>query len=357
MQTKLLPDLFQPERRPPPGAAACVFSSSAISVETVHGCRDSRNPAPVEAGDLWHFGSAGKPMTASMITALAATGAIRLDDRLDAAVPEAANTAFAGVTLRELLAHRSGLPTNPSQLRMILYIALGGDAARASARMVESALKRAPAFAPGTDFLYSNVGYGFAGLIASRRTGLSFEDLIRHHVTTPLSLRSLNFGLPPQDGTAPREHMARLRGKGWKRVTHGVRVVDDIPVLRPSGCLHGTVPDLAAFGQAHLRAATGLGERGAEHLSMTHAPCGPPPEEGKRWRYGLGWLSDETAEAGPRLWHAGSTGGCFALLLLLPRENLGIALTANAFDPDWAMPESSMMARITSALLERPIET
>lgn len=345
--------LFKTEALPPPGAAAMAFTLSERGPEETYGQRAVKGGEAVAPGDLWHWGSTGKPFTASLVAGLVAEGRLAWDAPLLSLIPELAATPYAGVNLRILLAHRSGLPTDASTLALFRYLLFGGDAAKASQRMLRKVLKRKPAFPPGSDFLYSNVGYGLAGLATARALGADFAALMRERLLVPWGLARVGFGLPPQEGSAPREHVPQRNQRGWKTVTHGARAVDDLPLLQPSGCLHGPLAALASFGQQHLKIARGQAGAKAAPLAETQRPVGPPPEEGKTWTYGLGWFTDDLLQNGSKvLWHPGSTGGCFALLVLIPDRASGLVLAANGFDPGWTRPEAPLLhtaAKLASA--------
>lgn len=336
--------LFDQEPAPPPGAAIMQFSPSALGPEWVFGERWAGGGPSAKSGDLWHFGSVGKAMTSSLIAGLVADGILDWDDRAVTWLPELSDSEYEALTLRMLLGHRSGLPTDPPRASLFRYLLLGGSPESASRRMLARSVRKPPVFPPGSDFLYSNLGYGLVGLAASRVLGIEFATLMHTRLIKPWGLSGVNFGLPPQDGTAPREHMRLLRAKGWKSVKHGRRVVDDLPILQPSGCMHGPVAALATFGQRHLNIAQGSAQGSDDQLAETHQPIGPAPETGKTWRYGMGWFVDNVLGDGRNvLWHAGSTGGCFALLIIVPEAASGLALVANAFDPLWTRPDSPIL--------------
>lgn len=327
---------------PPPGYAVRLFTPQSLGPERFGGLRlaAKKAPLPVQAGDLWHFGSVGKPMTSALIAALAAEGTLSFESRLADLLPLARATAYADCTLAMLLSHRAGLPTDPAFWPLLRYLLWGGNPARVSARLMARALAQKPVFPPGTDFLYSNIGYGLAGAMAATAAQAPFEALLQKQVLDRFAMKGARFGMPPQDGTAPREHRWSAWAKAWAPIKHGTRFVDDLPLLRPSGALTGRADDLARFGQAALQAALGLPGAAAD-LAPSFVPQGPCPEEGGAWRYALGWFVDAALSGQARLWHSGSTGGSFALLLLLPEKARGAVLLANAFRPEWTKPGSA----------------
>lgn len=331
-----------------PAVGFMAFGPAEVGRAVVRGTRRAGGPVAATADDLWHLGSIGKSMTSAALAALVGAGALSWDVEVGRALPELADAPLAPATLRDLLAHRSGIRTDPPVRLLLRYLALGGDAARVSERMLARAAGERPAFEPGSDFLYSNLGYGLAAAIAARTTGIAYLDLLRAHVLGPAELRTATIGVPPQDGTAPFEHRLRRRGGRWVPVAQGRRAVDDLPALAPSGCVSATLADIAAYGAWHLRIARGA-QPDAAHVAITHQPVGPPPEPEHGWRYGLGWFV-VPARGGPVLLHAGSTGGSFAILALAPDRARGVALVANGFRPEWGHPDDSMARRLLALL-------
>jgi hypothetical protein len=78
-----------------------------------------------------------------------------------------------------------------------------------------------------------------------------------------------------------------------------------------------------------------------------------PPEAGKDWTYEMGWFIGDVFQNGSMVfWHAGSTGGCFALLVVVPETASGLALVANGFDAGSARTDAPVLqAAVRSATL------
>ena len=67
----------------------------------------------VQPGDVWHIGSDGKAMTATMVSRLVDKGVLRWDTPLDRMLPELAadmRPEYRKVTLLQLMSHHAGLP-------------------------------------------------------------------------------------------------------------------------------------------------------------------------------------------------------------------------------------------------------
>ncbi len=326
-----------------PAAACAVFGAHEEAVTAVCGLRQAGGTAAT-IDDVWHYGSIGKSMTSLMIARLVEAGVLRWDMTVGeglAAMPDVRASALQDVTLLDLLAHRAGLPVDPSRPGLVRYLLLGGNPGRTSARLLGNALRASRPQRDG-DFQYSNLGYGLAGAIAVAATGEAYRTLMRRHVLDPLELRGAGFDRPPQDGTQPVEHRHALWGEKWVALKPGRRAVDDLDIVRPSGDVHGRIADLARYGAAHLRLLADPAAQ-AGGLGTLYRPVGCNPEPGVDWNYALGWCVERPSDGRLRLWHAGSTGSCFAYLALDPVDSCGFAFATNAFSPGW---DEDFMARL-----------
>jgi len=130
--------------------------------------------------------SASKWLTSATLMTFVDEGRVRLDDPVSDYLP-GFDGAKAGITVRELLSHRTGLPAaacegDPSSTlaRCVRSIAGGGD----------------PAAPPGTEFHYSGVGFVIAGRLIERLSGTSFEDAFEARIARPVGMTHTRF-----DGT------------------------------------------------------------------------------------------------------------------------------------------------------------
>ena len=103
------------------------------------------------------IGSLTKPLTATVLTALADDKALGLDDPLELFLPVPGGT---GITLRRLAEHTSGLPRLPPGISgRDPYAAFDADTLDSAVRRLDT-LVTAPA---GTSEEYSNLGYALLG--------------------------------------------------------------------------------------------------------------------------------------------------------------------------------------------------
>ncbi len=169
--------------------------------------------------------------------------------------------------------------------------------------------ERAEPLPPECDGLwsYSNAGYweaasGFGG---------EYSAAVRELVLEPLGLRHTGFETPDEAvlGTLPGDEVAD----------------PSYPVeRRPSGGLWSTVGDLVEYGLAHCR-----------HWPHLHDPVGEALGAG----YALGWwVRDGVVD------HEGSVGGYQSLLLLVPEEEVVLAVLTNSWKG------SALIHRVVEAL-------
>jgi CubicO group peptidase (beta-lactamase class C family) len=167
---------------------------------------------------------------------------------------------------------------------------------------------------------YSNAGYWAVGSRIAAAAGSSFEEAMRSRVLDPLGLGATGFQEP---AGAARGHVQEGE-TGHRAVPR-----DAYPVARrPSGGLWSTVGDLLRFGEHHVAEPSVLHEPRVDALGA---------------RYALGWwvrdLDGRTA-----LDHEGSVGGYQSLLLLVPAEDLVLAVLTNSWRG------SGLIRRLVAAL-------
>jgi CubicO group peptidase (beta-lactamase class C family) len=141
---------------------------------------------------VFRIASMSKPITALAIFRLIETGAFGLDDavipQLGLSPPpgQALHAAAATITVRQLLAHTSGLGDLPDPHGVVkAFGAVLPSTERQTAGVV---LSNEPAFTPGSSKGYSNAAYLVLGLIIEWATGQSYEAAVGQLVFQPLGI-------------------------------------------------------------------------------------------------------------------------------------------------------------------------
>lgn len=120
--------------------------------------------------------------TTSAIMLLVDDGRLRLDDRVVRHLPEFGGAGRDGITIRDLLMHRAGLPAGPD---------LRGAASPLDAR--RAVLRTPLAYRPRSRTLYSDVGPILLAIVAERLAGEPFNLFVHRRVFAPLGMRSTGF--------------------------------------------------------------------------------------------------------------------------------------------------------------------
>lgn len=130
-------------------------------------------PAPTLV-PWWSF---TKTVLAAAALALVADGRLSLD----------APVGAKPFTLYHLLQHRAGLPEY-GQLAAYREAVANGGAPWSRGLMLQRVRADMPAFEPGQDWAYSNVGYLLVREMVEKATGMDLDPALRALVLTPLGI-------------------------------------------------------------------------------------------------------------------------------------------------------------------------
>jgi D-alanyl-D-alanine carboxypeptidase len=287
------------------------------------GCRwsgtdgEAAPEVPATPATVFETGSITKLYTATLVLRLAERGELDLDAPLSDWVREV--EGVAELTLRHLLQHTSGLYNvhDDPEFMPGLFMDPSRD------WRVEELLERvrAPYFAPGAGWRYSNTNYLLLGLVVERATGQSFADHLRADLLEPLGLEHTWFAAAERP-TAPRAHgFVDLDGDG---------MADDLTAALPdtaflssawtAGAIVATSEDVARFTRA-LFTGELLGETmQQELLTLVARPDGK--------QHGLGVLHEQ--HGGTDVYgHRGNSMGFSGVTWHAPEPGITITLLAN----------------------------
>ncbi len=162
---------------------------------------DARAKA-VNADTIYDVASFTKAVvTTTLIAMLREENEIDLDAPLARYLPEWAAggetrwRAF-NITVRHLLTHSSGLPAHEDFFK----------AAKNARHAIVARVMASPlAYEPGTQSIYSDLGFIALGEIIERLTGRPLDQLARERIFTPLGMADTSFN-PPKSLRAHRAH-------------------------------------------------------------------------------------------------------------------------------------------------------
>ncbi len=169
------------EERDEVGAAVAVWIGGRPVLDLWGGHVDQEHTRPWRQDTLVNIYSVGKGVVAVLALALVARGRLDPDATVAASWPEFGAAGKGGITLRELMAHRAGLPA--------LREPMANEVLADWSRVVASLAAQEPWWLPGGAHGYHVNTFGFlVGEVLRRAAGAScFSDALREFVTRPVA--------------------------------------------------------------------------------------------------------------------------------------------------------------------------
>ncbi|QFT55157.1 serine hydrolase [Microbulbifer sp. THAF38] len=321
---KILEDAVDEKRRLSDlvGLGAIVIQDGKVVGLSVSGERKKGSDSFVSLDDKWHIGSITKSFTATMIARLIERGDLDWGTSIEDVFPDESkiNLEWKSVTLRDLLTHTSGVARDFSPFIFFKNPEAGAARMKARETAVKNVLAKKPETTPGHTFMYSNIGYTIAGVMAEKKTGIPWENLIMQEVFAPLGIKSGGFGVPNDSEDKLDQPWGHKNILGFKISTKQ----DNSPILGPAGTIHISLYDLALYASEHLKGLKGRGTiLEKESFHRLHSP--------NLNNYAYGWVigSPKGLDIGNVHWHNGSNGTWYSLLAIFPDTNSLIVITSN----------------------------
>lgn len=192
-------------------------------------------PTPATPERRYRIGSISKSFTAAVVMALVEEEELRLDDKLAGYFPSVPDAA--DITIRQLLAHRSGINSITDAEDLLAW----KDDPVPRDSMLARMARRAPVFAPGTQTGYSNSNYILLTYLIEDLTGRSYPEALEEYVLAPLALERTTADalVDLAEGHALGYYWGP---SGWERAT------DTHPsVPLGAGAIAATAEDVARF--------------------------------------------------------------------------------------------------------------
>jgi CubicO group peptidase (beta-lactamase class C family) len=273
----------------------------------------ARVEGTVPPGDdtQYMIGSITKTFTAVLVMALRDEGKLALDDRLDAYLP---GTRHGAVTIRQMLAHASGLQREPVGR---IWENLQAPDEERLLRELEDAERVLP---PHFVFHYSNLAYALLGQIVERLEKRSWEETVSERILAPLEMR--------HTGVAPDEE---ARALGYLVHPHaGTVTLEPRFDLRATTALGGLWSTVADLGRYASFVADPVDEvLSADTLEEMCRPLIMTDVDGWSRAYGLGFDLQRVGErvlAG----HGGAMPGFLAGLRVRRADRVGAVAFSNS---------------------------
>lgn len=279
----------------------------------------------VQESDRLEIGSLSKAMTGSLIARLVEQKKLRWDTTLAEVFPawrETMHPDFRHVTIEQLLLHRSGLPYDFEEADVAALLpSASGDMAADRAMAMRYFLAHPPVHAPGSAYLYSNLGYIVLGLAAEARGGDSYRKLMEREVFAPLQI-SADVGAPAS-GSSQRLSGHVFNNGGWQPIQP---TPDNSLWLAMTEAAGGVRLSMGDYGRYLREQLIGLDGRPAFLEQVTFERIHSPLPG-----YGHGWGVARDPQLGRVSQHNGSNGSYFAFAMVMRDQRRALAISCNCY--------------------------
>ncbi len=314
------------------GLAVGVVQENEIVYAKGFGVRSIETEEPVTPTSLFHMASISKPFVATAIAQLVEREKVDLDQPVVDYLPyfRLDDDRYRDVTVQHMLSHVSGMPDTEDY---------NWDQPEwddgALERYVRSLADQKLAFAPGTEFAYSNMAYDVLGDLIAKVSGQTFEAYMAENILEPLDMVDSTFlktEVPPDLATTPHMNVPRPE------------ISEVYPYHRAHaacGTLHSNALDMCNFAIANLNRGRFKGRQildptGYDLLWHPYFATGDEDKEEGNEHVGLSWFI--TDHKGHQLIeHSGGDIGYNTDFAMLPDRSAAVVAMSNSVTaPVWA---------------------
>ena len=284
-----------------------VARKGEIILEKGYGWRNFTTRAPNDSNSVFQIGSLTKPFTAMLILKLQEEGKLSVNDHLNKYFPQ--QKGGGKITIQNLLDHTSGLNNytdviGPEDSAIISHPV-------SQQRVMDIFNKKPPEFKPGTKFEYCNSDYFLLGVLIEKLTGMSYEQVVRQLILSPLQMNKSGFDFINLHSTS--KAAGYLTADADKPEP---AVLMDSTVTYAAGAIYSTTGDLykwaRAIAKGEILSKSSWDEAFTRHLE----------------HYGDGWWID-TLFGEKYVTHSGGLQGFMSNFMYYPDKDITIILLNN----------------------------
>ncbi len=320
-----------------PGCVVAVGRHAKLVLLKAYGHRQIEpKPVAMTTDTLFDLASLTKPIvTATSVMLLAERRKLRLPDRVAHHIPEFGQNGKQQITLTQLLTHQGGLIPDNS-LR---------DYADGPQRAWPRIFALEPSVAPGTKFMYSDVGYLVLGELVRRVSGQNVHEFSRDNVFGPLGMTQTGF-LPERSLRRRAAATEQRDGKWICGEVHDPRAHRLGGIAGHAG-LFSTAEDLAVYAQMMLGGGEYAGVRILSQRSVAEMIRPIRVAGGLRglgWDIKTGYSSNRGQSFSSRAFgHGGFTG---TSMWIDPQLDLLVIFLSSRLHPDGKGSVNPLAGRI-----------
>jgi CubicO group peptidase (beta-lactamase class C family) len=300
-----------------PGATLMVYKDGKMLKATAYGLANLEHRVTTKFQTIFELASVSKPITALAVMQLVEQGRVSLDSSISKYI-YGVPASHAGIKVRHLLSHTSGLPEDHFNT-MKLY---GPSPLRYTVKeQLEDVFKMKLKFNPGEGFQYSNAGYFLLSLIVANTSGIAFEDYLQQNIFERASMKSVRF----INGDSIVFDRAQVYTKRKDKLVRWSLEIMQAVESNGYGGLMANSPDLVQLAVGLFGGKIVSKETLAQMTTPENYVNKPESKLSERSEIALGWFIREI-NGRKCLMHSGHTG---TVIVFCPEENFALVFLSN----------------------------
>lgn len=331
--------------------------------ERTAGVRDNITKETMRRNSIFNLGSISKPFTALAIFQLHQQGKLNIEDHVVKYIP---GFPYQDIKIKHLLSHTSGIKQGLNQIEQVdLSIPVNND----SLTIIFERYKPALFAEPGSEWIYSNVGYELLAVIVERVSGMKFSAYMQKHVFQPAGMKRtfipvdqniihwLPKGLKEKDLLVPHELKSCVSCEA--EPVDSIRFVQQRKdFLVGSENVYSCVGDLSKFDLAlrqNKLLSKALQELAYTPFVLTSGDTAKDMGAPIPSYYGMGWFVSINCKDGRIIWHKGRSYGSRSVFLRNPEKKQVVAITDNFDFPAVDLKGISLLRTINKESYRNPV--
>lgn len=311
------------------GFAVAVVKKDKIIYAKGFGYRDEQQKLPVTPNTLFAIGSCTKAFTSSLMGLFNKENKLEYDKPARDYLPALQfynNELNNGVTVRDLMCHRTGLPRHDYS-----WYLFNSDSRDSLLQRIKYQEPTAPL---RQTWQYNNFMFLVQGMIAEKLSGKSWEKNIKEKIFTPLGMTSSNFSIHDL-AKAPD---ASLGYTLYKDSIIRKTEYYDINAMGPAGSINSSVNEMSnwvitwinggKFNGKEVLPAAYAKEAMSSQMVMSSGLPDPEIPDAHLANYGFGWMIS-SYRGHYRVEHGGNIDGFSASTSFYPNDSIGIIVLVN----------------------------
>lgn len=308
------------------GMAIAIVHNDKVVFAKGYGLRDTGRNEKIDPDTVFQLASVSKSVAGTVVSELVGEGKISWDSKildLDPSFAMYEPWVTSQITIRDLFAHRSGLPDHAGDL----YEDLGAD----RAQVLHHLRYQHPDSSFRAGYAYTNFGLTEGGVAAAKAYNMTWEEASEQKLYKPLGMTSTSSRFSDYDSRTNKavSHMF-VDGKWVHKVT---RHPD---AQSPAGGASSSVNDMTKWMRLQLASGKWDGKQLVDEQALVegHHPCMLTqfnPFNHLPGFYGLGYNVNYDEKGRLRIGHSGAFAAGFATCYtLIPQADLGIVVLTNS---------------------------